>query len=656
MRKILVIIITFCITYSTVLAQVSPFNIPPKWYFGQRAGLDFTSGSPAFLPGGQTNGAGHEGNSNVCDPDGNIVFYTDNYRLYDASHSMIQLLRGATSSTQGSVSIPDPADPANRFYLFTANVDPGGGGERDATNTNMGIHYYHIQKSGAGITVLAGPVRIANHNEVTEQICAGTDYNGNYWIVSHEGGRYSGGMNRIYSWKVTSSGVGSRVTSSITGTTGNNAYLGSMKINKCQTKLGIAHFVGTGQGSVEVYNWDANSGMVTGLAQRIPSLPAMYGCEFSPDGNIFYYTALSDNRLYQLDLTTGTVYTDASWTSSNNMNEMGTLQLGPDDKIYVTNVSNFGLPCYIGVINNPNVVGAGCNYNKTGFLLNGSVAPNYYPNIFRGISNMAWMNPNLPSITNNNCPQVQFAFNFNNYFKNPVTVVPASIEWDFGDGGGYQSGLGASPTHEYTSTGNYTVNLRLRDQTCNVQWTTSANVNIGCTLPVTWLDINTIKEGNKIIIEWSTLSETDNNHFIIEKSEDGINFYPIAKLNSNKKSTTGSNYHYPDLNPTEGLNFYKIRQVDINGNNSESKTVFINYSEDNIHVFPNPSQSDFTIYFPNSGNVIFQIYDITGKKIVETEVTAQRETKIGSELSDGIYTLKTVTEGKVYTQKLVKNK
>ncbi|MFB6299589.1 MAG: PKD domain-containing protein, partial [Halobacteriales archaeon] len=40
---------------------------------------------------------------------------------------------------------------------------------------------------------------------------------------------------------------------------------------------------------------------------------------------------------------------------------------------------------------------------------------------------------------------------------------PLSYAWDFGDGAGFQSGLGSNPTHSYGSPGSKTVSLRVTD-------------------------------------------------------------------------------------------------------------------------------------------------------------------------------------------------
>jgi PKD repeat protein len=658
LQYIVLLVLILLGTKINLVAQISPYALSPKWYFGNKAGLDFTSGTAAFLPGGLTNSLMTiEGSSTICDPSGAVVFYSDGYSLYDGSNTFIQNTRGGTSSTQNSVCVPDPANPSAMFYLFTANVDDNGGGDKPAT-ANLGIHYYHIQKSGTTITVLSGPIKVANHDEVTEQICAGTDGSGNYWVIAHEGANKTGWMDwNFRSWQITSSGVNAAVLSTVAGISGNNPWQGSMKINQCQNRLVNALSVGV----IEVFDWNNATGKVTGLIRRVSGLPSLYGCEFSPDGNIVYFSTINGNMLYQLDIASGAVYSDPLWTSSNNTAEVGTMQLGPDNRIYVTNVSIWGTPCYIGVINNPNVVGAGCNYNKTGFLLN--AGPATYPNINRGIANIAWTFPNYPSINYSGCSTVNFNYNFNTYFNNPIAVLANSEEWDFGDGGGYQSGLGATPTHTYATAGSYTVKIRLHDQVCNKTWTSTRTITADCSLPLDFLFLEAEKAGQtKVKIVWATTAEVHADYFVILKSTDGINFKEIGIVGAKGSSTQITGYEFMDNEASNGIVYYQILQVDkatstIKGFNqpeqSKSQIVSVNGNEFDLLILPNPSADEFKIITASKDKPSVIVYDVLGQEILNIG-NINSELKFGNSLTPGTYIVKIVFPNEVIIKKVEK--
>ena len=585
----------------------SPYAIAPKWYFGYNAGLSFpTSGAPTFLPGGMTGGGGQEESSTMCDPDGNVIFYTDSYSLYNGNHTFVQTINGGTSSTNSSICFPDPANPTTEFYLVTANQDPLGGGTFAST---LGIYYYRIRKTGPGtITVFAGPTMLATNGQVSEQLCGGSDGNGGYWIVTHQGGGSGANGNQIWSWHVTASGVGARQTSSVAGTENNNSFNGSMKINKCQTRLAAIYKTK----NVEVYTWDKTTGTVTGVTScsNSSSMDFGYGCEFSPNGDVLYFTDLVGNQLYQWDFTNTTVATAVvGGTSSNSVGEMGTLQLGPDNKIYVTNVAHDAVPVYIGVVNNPNVVGAGCNYNRTGFTLNNG--PALKPATYRGIANQAWINPTLDINNTGACKDINFSYDFKTYFGANVAVTAGSEQWDFGDGAGLQSGLGATPTHTYAAGGPYTITLKVTDASCTQVWTQTKSItvnNCGCTPPTSPTSV-TISTGRDLCSNFTGS--------VTLTASGGTTGDPVEWYTASCGGTlvfTGNPLVVPLVNPTAGIYKYYIRRTNACGSSSCIADSIV------VHALPvapaNAAPSTATFCSGASGNVSLTATGGSGERLV----------------------------------------
>ncbi|MFN3404310.1 MAG: T9SS type A sorting domain-containing protein [Cytophagaceae bacterium] len=659
-----------------IYAQQGPFGISPVWHFGFEAGIDFRTLPPQSITGGRTTADlwTIEGSTTACDPSGNLVFYTDGYRLFDRSHNIIAFLNGGTTSTQTAVCFPDPANPTQDYYLFVANTDPGGGGDRIGMptpsttypNGNLGIYWYKIRNTGASISIISGAGgtnKIANNDQVSEQICSGVDPDGNYWVVAHEGGNYGWQNWGILAWKVTAAGVQPAVRSSLSTavpyvniTTGNNVWHGSLKINKCQSRLAAVY----GTGSVEVYNWDDRNGVVTGLVRRLANLPtldgvsnpSLYGCEFSPDGNILYITSLANNKLYQLDILTGNVYSQANWNSSNNGVGMGTLQLGPDDRIYVTNDSDWGNPVYVGVVENPNVPGAGCNYNRIGFTLKNNAAV-FRPNIDKGITNMGWFNPPNPEIIaqcdDNN---VVFSYRFVNYFGRAISVDPASVQWDWGDGNGFQSN--ATLTHSRANMPDgRVVRVRLNESTCGRTYIGTTTVFAACVLPVTWLNISAIHLSGDILVEWQTAIEINNDYFIVQRSYDGEKFEDIGIVKAIGESKNISAYKFVDKEANSDHIYYRIKQIDRDNKSSYSPlaTVFSEVSD--LKIFPNPFSDEFRIIISGSGNRLMSICDVYGRELISNEVSSGDT--FGSTLVPGSYLVKLFMDEKIIVRKIIKS-
>jgi hypothetical protein len=98
------------------------------WYFGNKAGLDFTSGKPVVLTNGKLNT--NEGCATISNEKGKLLFYTDGITVWDNKHQVLKNgdgLKGHPSSTQSAVIVPKPKSK-NVYYIFTVGAEGDGGG------------------------------------------------------------------------------------------------------------------------------------------------------------------------------------------------------------------------------------------------------------------------------------------------------------------------------------------------------------------------------------------------------------------------------------------------------------------------------------------------------------------------------------------------
>lgn len=91
-------------------------------------------------------------------------------------------------------------------------------------------------------------------------------------------------------------------------------------------------------------------------------------------------------------------------------------------------------------------------------------------------------------------------------------------------------------------------------------------------LPVELIDFKGEVSVNGNNLFWSTLSEHNNDYFIIKKSSDMISFREIAKINSKGNSNSIKQYEYIDRS-AYGLEYYLLSQVDYNGQQENFKKV-----------------------------------------------------------------------------------
>lgn len=112
-------------------------------------------------------------------------------------------------------------------------------------------------------------------------------------------------------------------------------------------------------------------------------------------------------------------------------------------------------------------------------------------------------------------------------------------------------------------------------------------------LPVELIDFEVVSiNDEEVLASWSTLSETNNSHFVLERSQDGFVFETLGTITGAGNSNVINNYNYTDKEPYVGVSYYRIRQVDFDGVETLSsvKSVFIDKGANIVDVvlFPNP--------------------------------------------------------------------
>jgi hypothetical protein len=97
------------------------------------------------------------------------------------------------------------------------------------------------------------------------------------------------------------------------------------------------------------------------------------------------------------------------------------------------------------------------------------------------------------------------------------------------------------------------------------------------------------------LIEWNTLSEVNNDYFVVEHSSDGRNFTSVSKIFSN--GDNGSNYSYIHMNRVQGINYYRLRSVDKNKRAEYSSVRKVAFGKNDLVLttFPNPAKGKVTL-------------------------------------------------------------
>lgn len=183
-------------------------------------------------------------------------------------------------------------------------------------------------------------------------------------------------------------------------------------------------------------------------------------------------------------------------------------------------------------------------------------------------------------------------------------------------------------------------------------------------LPVELTSFDAVYRDNFTELTWSTATENNSDHFIIERSYDNENFELVAKVTSNGNSNSIKHYSATDKNPKRNsIVYYRLKSFDKN-NNSEifSKTITLYTNNTNIgfDVFPNPANTQMTLVLPDLAigkTVSISVYDNSGKKVLGSEVVITDENTLQyfdiNSLEKGTYYIKVTEESGINMSKIL---
>ena len=386
-------------TYDTTFSTSSGYSISASamegnnWTFGWSAGIDFNSGTPASAICSLST---EEGCSSISDTAGDLLFYTDGSTVWDKNHTAMLNgygLTGHYSSTQSAIIIKKPGSLTN-YYIFTL----------DGIGSGFSISWDGLYFSEVDMTLNGGLGDIVSTNKNTfvvshtaEKIAVIKHQNGlDFWVVVRLEDFNIQNSNTYHAYLFSSSGLN---ITPIISNVGPYYYhtLGYLKASPDGKKIAAANSRFTGVNSnnvtsdVNLFDFDNNSGVLSNpMTFNFPfngnngNVP--YGVEFSPNSNLLYVSSsASPVKLSQFNLLGGSqaLIDSSRLTISVSSTGGGALQIGPDGKIYhaLWNETN------LGVINNPNIIGSGCNYNPSAVSVsNGTMSqgglPAFYNSMF----------------------------------------------------------------------------------------------------------------------------------------------------------------------------------------------------------------------------------------------------------------------------------
>lgn len=183
-------------------------------------------------------------------------------------------------------------------------------------------------------------------------------------------------------------------------------------------------------------------------------------------------------------------------------------------------------------------------------------------------------------------------------------------------------------------------------------------------LPIELLSFDAVYNGHSTDVNWATASETNNDHFIIERSTDAQEFNVIAKVPSKAKGGNSTSKLYYELNDPDvkpGVYYYRLKQVDFDGKLTFSSVAMVVVAEhEMLTVIPNPTDNLADVNYESSsmGVALLKVYDTRGRLVNAKELICTKghnsyTLDLHEEMSGMFYVVLSVG-GKVYNTKLLK--
>lgn len=173
-------------------------------------------------------------------------------------------------------------------------------------------------------------------------------------------------------------------------------------------------------------------------------------------------------------------------------------------------------------------------------------------------------------------------------------------------------------------------------------------------LPVILGNFEINMENSQVEILWETISERNNEHFIIERSIDNLTWELLTEVEAKGNTSEKTNYNVQDQNPLFGTSYYRLSQVDFDGELTilASNSFVSSFTE--ITIYPQPSNNILNITGENLKNSSLQILNTQGEIVYISEYLESNNVVLSAtNFDNGIYFVKISNEEQIVTKKII---
>lgn len=187
-------------------------------------------------------------------------------------------------------------------------------------------------------------------------------------------------------------------------------------------------------------------------------------------------------------------------------------------------------------------------------------------------------------------------FTVNGNFTNNNNSDGVSIDGSMSVGGNLDNGNNSDIIGNGTLTVDGTVT---NDGTIGGMTGTSAFGTLSSTLPVELISFTSENFSHGTVLNWVTATEINNDYFLVQRSENGSDFYEIGEVDGHGTVTETKVYYFVDHLPLAQVEYYRLKQVDFDGAYEIHQTIVV--SSDRLarsvrmDIFPNPASEKISL-------------------------------------------------------------
>ncbi|MBC6610416.1 T9SS type A sorting domain-containing protein [Hymenobacter sp. BT507] len=149
----------------------------------------------------------------------------------------------------------------------------------------------------------------------------------------------------------------------------------------------------------------------------------------------------------------------------------------------------------------------------------------------------------------------------------------------------------------------------------------------GNPLPVELVSFTAKAVQQNAVLNWRTASEKSNDHFVVERSVDGVAFVPVGSVKGNGSTSAAHDYQFKDGDAAQVARqlHYRLRQVDQDGTESLSPVRTVQFAAVATvapTLYPNPASTSTKLDLRGltTGNYQVRVLDMTGRAVASYSV------------------------------------